>query len=65
MAKNSVRCCHSDHLLHTAEGECQQLDSGYAPETVLANDESTIEDVGVVDPPASVNVPLRQSSCNT
>ena len=59
MAKNYVRYCHSNHVLHmvgSSKGECQQLDSGYAPETVLANNDSMNEDVGVVYPPASVNV---------
>ena len=70
MAKNSVRYCHSDHLLHAAgstegDDELQQPDSLYAPETVVANDESMNEDVEVVSQPASVSVPLRRSSRNT
>ena len=37
-AKNSVRYCHSDHLLHatgSSEGKSLQPDSGYAPETIM------------------------------
>ena len=55
MATNSVSYCHSDHLLHGAgstEGECQPTDSGYAPETVVAN---MNEDAGGVSPPATTN----------
>ena len=67
-AKNSVRYCHSDHLLHatgSSEGESLQPDSGYAPEAIAANNESINEDVGVVDPSTNISESLRRSSRST